>query len=224
MKERPILFSGPMVRALLDGRKTQTRRLVKPQPQEGGLRPGWHVTVGGVNYPIDPRASSRRNLADACPFGSPGDRLWVRETFSAWSGGGGEHGEWDEVDGVLYGSESIEFAADGKCRPVRWRPSIHMPRWASRITLELTAVRIEPLQAISSEDAKAEGARRFDELPSLSPYGSDPRWSMEDPPGVDHCLGSPQMAFANLWIKLNGQDGWDSNPWVWVLEFKRVTP
>jgi hypothetical protein len=99
-----------------------------------------------------------------------------------------------------------------------------MPRWASRITLEVTGVRIERAQDISREDAIAEGAKRFDDIPpsKLFPSGEQSRWSMEQPEDCGQCLGSPQTAFGNLWIKINGQESWDANPWVWVIEFKRI--
>ena len=110
---------------------------------------------------------------------------------------------------------------------VRWKPSIHMPRWASRITLEITDIRVERLQEITEKEAKAEGARKFTNLPpdpSLYPYGNEPRWSMEEPKSVRECLGSARYAFANLWERLYAKKGlgWYDNPWVWVLTFRRV--
>ena len=97
-----------------------------------------------------------------------------------------------------------------------------MPRLASRITLEVTGVRVQRLHAITEEDAQAEGARRFDGLPSTHPYGLDARWSMETPESTRECLGTARLAFGNLWNRLNGQGAWEANPWVWVVEFRKV--
>jgi hypothetical protein len=110
----------------------------------------------------------------------------------------------------------------------KWTPAIHMPRWASRITLEITGIRVERLQAITEADAKAEGARLFPDIPvpteGRPPWAIDhaPRWSMFEPPSTDHCLWTAHSAFGNAWIQINGQPSWDSNPWVWALSFRRV--
>lgn len=173
MTERPILFSAPMVRALLAGSKTQTRRLVKFQGKD-------LETFLGL-----------KNQAACCPYGQPGDRLWVRETFSD---------DWCE-----YG-HPVQYRADGELDSdmfdagVKWRPSIHMPRLASRITLEVTGVRVEQLQDISRGEAMAEGCP----FPNMS-HGDDPRrW------------------YADLWEQINGDGSWEANPWVWVVEFKKI--
>nr|WKF58763.1 hypothetical protein HUO10_003264 [Paraburkholderia busanensis] len=210
MKERPILFSGPMVRALLDGSKTQTRRIVKDQ------------AVLDIAYsPIVSRGSvynySGDELLMRCPYGEPGDRLYVRET---WSTDFAAHYPYDRVwyaadddrkndiqirDGVrgIYSPESDEHV------PFRWRPSIHMPRSASRITLEVTGVRVERLQEISEEDAKAEGVA--------------PAWLDVDGQTVNaYAKPTYRQGFARLWRDINGDDSWDANPWVWCVSFKRV--
>ena len=186
-KERPILFSGPMVRAILDGRKTQTRRVAKP-------------------------------LDITCPYGSPGDRLWVRETWTpdhaafyphfpvCYRAGFGP--EYERKNGHVWSSEQNAWF------PWKWRPSIHMPRWASRITLEITGVRVERLNDISEEDAIAEGIHQF---AALSLWGNDPKGTPAKLVG-----GNPQEAFALLWESINGEGSWALNPWVWVIEFKRV--
>lgn len=162
MKERPILFSGPMVRAILDGRKTQTRRVVKPRQ---GMLDDW------TGLP--------------CPYGKPGDRLWVRETCYFEQ----PHGE------VIYRADpGSEKALDPEFTGLRWRPSIHMPRWASRITLEIVNVRVERLQDIRVDDARAEGVTA--------------KW--------------PVHGFRNLWQSINGFGSWDANPWVWVVEFRNM--
>lgn len=196
MKERPILFSAPMVRSLLAGTKTQTRRVVKPQPTGDGL------TDEGFR----------------CPCGVPGDRLWVRECF-ALTGGNIRHevNDAESADGVVYRADNTAAIFTGRERdgravlaPVkfgdviqRWRPSIFMPRWASRLTLEVTDVRVESLQSIGEADARAEGVGM-----GHSPY-------VDEHPAIDE--------YERLWNLINGARAWDLDPWVWVISFKRVT-
>ena len=181
MKERPIIFSGPMVRAILDGRKTQTRRAVKPQPL-------WVASPGVPFKTMDADPKGTIN----CPYGQPGDRLWVREShymiLQTHDGGAGA---------VEYRADYCDELASG----IRWRPSIHMPRSASRITLEVVSVRVERLDEISEEDAKAEG------------YKSQS--IMENP-------DAGRLWFRDLWESINGPGSWAKNPFVWVVEFKRV--
>jgi hypothetical protein len=223
--EKPILFKDDMIRAILEGRKTQTRRIVKPQPEQPG--PGYYFDAynGGPQWNWWDK-DHRQHLGQIfkCPYGKPGDRLWVRETFSA-----------SEFMDCRYRADGQQFLnVNGKdtntpCE-VKWTPSIHMPRWASRITLEITDVRVERLQDISEEDAIAEGAQRFPDLPGKNPWGQDDRWSMEQPNSVDDCLGSARSAFGNYFCKLAGNAPkgihdprpWDANPWVWVIKFKRI--
>lgn len=208
MKERPILFSAPMVRAILENRKTQTRRIVMPQPEY-----------------FSPPDVPRRTIAPgvhpyiACQYGSPGDRLWVRETFmpipmevapdrprtTNWNivygaGGQAEMTALAEYNPMLYNYE-------------RWSPSIHMPRWASRISLEITGIRIEKLQDISEADALSEGADHNGECDHA-------RRSCEE----TGCFGrnSYRGGYAKLWESINGHGAWDANPWVWVVEFCRI--
>jgi hypothetical protein len=229
MKERPILFSAPMVRALLDGSKTQTRRIIKKQPKGKLmqfvhlLRRGWHAWYDGEDQVN-------------CPYGQPGDRLWVRETWRI--------GAWNEDEEQI----AVDYMADGYARkewldvplderdlfsrlwkqstddaikagikrdffdeyhwepgqsPCRIRPSIFMPRWASRITLEVVDVRVERLQDISEADAWAEGCLGYD----------------DDVTGGQSGYGE----YAQLWESINGKGSWDANPWVWVIEFKVST-
>lgn len=201
MRERPILMSAPMVRALLAGTKTQTRRVCKPAAnlsavvacqdpatyREGQrppyITPGWFGDEEG-------------DVQFFCSYGAPGDRLWVRE---AWAR--------DDEDGALFYRADVGSCneaddwernrLDGVAR-YRWRPSIHMPRAASRITLEITGVRVERLQDISRGDAMAEGCP----FPNMA-HGADPRaW------------------FADLWQEINGPGSWGADPWVWVIEFQ----
>ena len=201
-KERPIIFSAPMVRALLSGEKTQTRRAMK-------LKPHQQIEERDDGTPWPWMHDGERD-ADAwlsCPYGQPGDRLWVRESWSpdppdvdgwgytAWAGC--REGQIAGVPERFRHPRFCNYAADWLHGPIRWTPSIHMPRWASRITLEVTSVRVERLQDISEADAAAEGVH------------TDP-----DCPAYD--------AYQALWEQINGKGSWDANPWVWVLDFKHV--
>ena len=213
MKERPILFSAPMVQAILDGRKTQTRRAVKPQPA-GEIR----RVEPDINHWIDTKYWERQNQKEnrgigtrgfACTYGQPGDRLWVRETWMDLQGTG--------IEIVTGSRERYAYGADTprgsygddqrKCYGLKWRPSIHMPRAASRITLEITSVRVERLQDISEADAQAEGV-------------TDDGSLVTDLDGKDR--GGTIAAYATLWEVINGVGSWDDNPWVWVLQFKHL--
>lgn len=206
MKERPILFSGPMVRAILGGRKTQTRRVVKPQPN------GEIDNLGDGQTLI----SLSSNKTWICPYGQPGDRLWVRETW--WHDGISSK----EPSSVCY-RDSGEMPGYMRLAGDTWRPSIHMPRWASRITLEITQVRVERLTDITEEDACAEGI----EPPRCTKCGYT-KWDAQF--HMDHNLcgkPNPESAvpvFAGLWDSINCKlgFGWDTNPWVWVIEFGRI--
>ncbi len=195
MKELPIRFSGPMVKAILDGSKTQTRRVVK-QDRDGLLdckpTPAWDAFWQCV----------------ACPYGKPGDRLWVRETFGI-----------DDEDGtVLYfadpdTAQNAEHARICEDRYPRRRPSIHMPRWASRILLEITDVRVERVQDISEADAQAEGIEYSERFEGYC-IGMAEHYHSHD----------PRLSYASLWESINGPDSWAANPWVWVVEFRRIEP
>ncbi len=217
MKERPILFSAPMVRAILEGSKTVTRRALK---MPHGY---WETSPSGELIPVPAN----------CPYGQPSDRLWVRETWSTLS-------IFDKIkpsdmDSCYAGT--IRYMADG-FRSGKLRPSIFMPRWASRILLEVTAVRVERLQDISEEQAKAEGCYTNAEYGDLA--GScDDLWPCPACRGNQvHLAGSmggvtevdcnecraAALRFKHLWVSINGVDSWEANPWVWVVEFKRIEP
>lgn len=243
MRERPILFSGPMVRAILSGAKTQTRRLMKPRPSDDfvPLAVEWY----------EPAIERADGLLDAgrpifgvygeeegyrCPYGAPGDRLWVKETHSIVPCSAGVElypDGWDrsrapvrQAAGVS--QEGVRYRATwDKTHGGRWRPSIYMPRWASRITLEVSGVRVERLQAISEEDARAEGLKGVTKDGKLVKFGIPDRdgWPGQDDDGWEWASwdADPRVAFAGLWDEINGARApWSSNPWVWVVEFRRV--
>ncbi len=210
MKEHPIIFSGEMVRAILDGRKTQTRRIIRQQPIDEAVRVeilsapnkygDWACyTAGGGHY------GTRK-----CPYGVPGDRLWVRESFTTWCDIHDAGGEAPYQTCRCGEIESVEYRAGNKtANQPRWKPSIHMPRWASRITLEITDVRVQRIQDIPEEDATAEGCER-----ELYPDGTD--WGAT--------LVTAKDEFETLWDSLNAKRGfgWSVNPWVWAISFRRI--
>jgi hypothetical protein len=213
MKERPIIFSASMVRAILEGRKTQTRRVVKGIDSDGCF-----TTVTDVGFPRVPHTASTITQQFKCPFGVPGDRLWVRESIRLNL----DKGWCYEADGqaLQYGKDDEDTAiAWVEIRPAKQRycPSIHMPRWASRIKPEVTGVRVERLQAISEEDARAEGL-------------------FHNQHGYEGSRGffsdNPRTAFADIWDSIysnhreiamgEAKCAWYINPWVWVVEFRKV--
>ena len=216
MKERPILFSGDMVRAILEGRKTQTRRAVKPQPGDHMRIP--MLTQNGWQFMTHPDQLRDTVSSWRCPFGIPGDRLWVRETWSTRSGADGLRPI--QISPNRVGKEPIWYKADGaqsypeydKQPQGKWRPSIHMPRWASRITLEITGVRVERLQDMSEEDARAEGIVD----------GGCLNCGEHEPCGCNDPQPDARDSFIYLWESIHGEDSWNANPWVWVIEFRMV--
>lgn len=199
-KSRPILFSGPMVRAILVGNKTQTRRVVKPQPLGlwGSTDLHTHTFVGITNTPKG-AAEHPKDHCWNCPYGKPGGLLWVRETWAKYG-------------------DQIEYRASPICGgnpDGGWRPSIFMPRWASRITLRITDVRIERLTEITEHDAVAEGIAYDMRRDPLGPC----KWaSVTD---VSRGWSSPVAAYQELWEDINGDGSWETNPWVWVISFER---
>lgn len=213
MKERPINCKSHEVRAILEGRKTQTRLVVRPQPASktvsygciGGQ--GFGFIFGDVGHVVK------------CPYGEPGDRLWTRETWSSdfkahypcepvwYAADDDRKNDMETRDGVrgIYSPESREFV------PFRWRPSIYMRRELSRIMLEIVGVRVERLQEIGGEDAIAEGIEGM--------HGMWASYSRK----LDRCV-SPILSYRTLWDSINDKPGkaWEDNPWVWVVEFKRM--
>ncbi|MEF9678940.1 hypothetical protein ABRQ00_10935 [Pectobacterium aroidearum] len=206
MKERGIIFNGEMVRATLDGLKTQTRRVVRHQPDEDGL-----ARLSGGPW-MDTSEKVYR-----CPYGEVGDRLWVRETSGLQIrrdalGGTGEFRVYraSNPDAIRYKTASGEIA------PIKWVPSIHMPRHASRITLEITDVRVERLNYISEEDAIAEGvARRH----SDTYHGFYRDYENQ---GYGCGCTFAKDSFRSLWRSIYGAESWNANPWCWAITFKRI--
>lgn len=207
-----------MVRAILEGRKTMTRRIVKPQPDPLGLHNHDRAPMS-----LQDELTGWRGCADNTgesrewkPYGQPGDRLWVRETwahFMLWVPGPNGYGK------VCYKADGDLRAASGPYdEPDRWRPSIHMPSWASRITLEVVNVRVERLWDITDEDALAEGVESWEER------GIDDAQDYYRNYLTGGHLYSPKISFDTLWSKINGHESYNANPWVWVVEFRRLTP
>lgn len=213
MKERPILYNAPMVRAILADQKTVTRRMIKPQPTLDTDE--WVIDAGGTGKwmgsgPSPATGGTRQTWGWAtCPYGQPGDRLWVRETWAR--AGNGDPGyltyRATYPDCLPPDLENIPPASE-----IRWKPSIHMFRRDSRILLEVTAVRIERLQDLSEEQARAEGITD----------GGCNNCGNHEPCGCDCPAPSAIDSFVHLWNSTGGN--WDANPWVWVIEFKRITP
>lgn len=203
-RERPILFNADMVRAILDGRKTQTRRVVKPQPEyrENESLPG-HFGTWLHGWNLDHECVIPSDYWKHCPHGQPGDRLWVRETWMNLKGTGVSGSPDPKFNPkqipVAYRAECTAEGEDARIdMGLKWRPSIYMPRWASRINLEITGVRVERLQDISDDDVWAEG------------------WESVSVGNCDY------KNFGELWESISGPGSWDANPWVWVIEFRRL--
>lgn len=223
MKETGLMFKAPLVRAILSGQKTQTRRILNPQPAEnhphdGGtkwvLERGRHTPVGSVGH-----LSLQDKMGRDCPMGQTGDRIYVRET---WQGPLMSSKEWEEhyfsdTDDLPVHFRTpahCQYAADGGPPPEfmtmddeivsRWKPSIHMPKWAARIWLEITGVRVQRLQSITEADCIAEG--------TTGGHGAIPGYAYNATP-LEH--------FRHIWKSTGGD--WDSNPWVWTIDFKTIS-
>lgn len=207
MRERPILFSGPMVRAILAGNKTQTRRVVKPQPAGAWAAPG----------------------KTSCPYGQPGDRLWVRESTHRRPMLNLLTGEplADKYDGGAYTADGADVLTPEGFDLAWWYsrkscPSIHMPRFACRLVLEVTGVRVERLQTITLDDLCEEGISELLEDPDSIPGRAFSHAEHAAIGGVPMKHIPEKYGFAALWDSLNGAGAWDANPWVWVVEFCRA--
>ncbi|EPC6143800.1 hypothetical protein ACR0WI_003269 [Klebsiella pneumoniae] len=203
--ERGMIFNGEMVRALLDGRKTQTRRIVKGTDGAVKFCKEWNINGEEVFVVLGEKDHTGMDPvlgAISCPFGAVGDRIWVREAFRVHSRAtdvatlvykASERNSWTEQ------TRRVPVAVCNKpATPEKWTPSLHMPRWASRILLEITGVRVERLRSMSQDDARAEGV-----IAASGPMEAG-------------------LAFRELWDSIYGEESWKANPWVWVIEFKRV--
>lgn len=203
MRERPMIFNAEMVRAILDGRKTQTRRPIKwkqTRCTEIGERDD------GSYWPWSEDCENCCDYWHPCPFGEVGDRIWVRETFAT--------GLSTKSTLAYRATHKREDLEDGFYDTIKWTPSIHMPRWASRITLEITGVGVQRLQSISPNDASREGLIK---LPATGRYCLNQGDQYFD--GASH---DAREVFSWLWESIYGAESWQSNPWVWVIEFKRI--
>lgn len=208
-KVRPILFSALTVRAILDGRKTQTRRIVKPmRDPDFGCQLASCEIAGEVNG---------GTCRIRCPYGQPGTRLWVRESFSFWRKNSDALYDEPDYEAAWYRADADDYGLLGNdefgpvyADQLLWKPSIYMPRSASRITLEITKVRVERLNQISEADALAEGVRQ----PCAGKFKANEStaWQWE--------LAS--LAYADLWESINGPGSWNINPWVWCISFRRI--
>ena len=237
MKTHPIIFSALMVRALLEGSKTQTRRILKPQPTPDATGRWTYVVsstdkqqedcmqycvIDNAGSSFTDRGRERVVFSKRSPYGQPGDQLWVRET---WQGPllieGDDFEAYRESPDDFKKPDYCEYAADGGPKPefmtdddelvCRWRPSIFMPRWASRITLKILSVRVKRLQDINEADAIAEGV-------DFDPGEGGIYWV----PGSGFSSDTAKGSYRLLWESINGSESWDLNPWVWVIEFKKV--
>ncbi|WP_192870516.1 hypothetical protein [Klebsiella quasipneumoniae] len=216
--ERGMIFNGEMVRALLDGRKTQTRRIVKGTDSAVKFCKEWNINGEEVFVVLGEKDHTGMNPvlgAISCPFGAVGNRIWVREAFRVHSRAtdvatlvykASERNSWTEQ------THRVPVAVCNKpATPEKWTPSLHMPRWASRILLEITDVRVERLNAINEHDAQAEGVAKL----------RGGFWKHYQPGWTQHQL-SARGSFVTLWKSIYGDESWNSNPWVWVIKFKRI--
>lgn len=244
MKQRPILFSAPMVRALLAGTKTQTRRVLKRQPEppraiygspgadttitpnlyrcENGMGVAWRFEMSKITSSkgrhLEVSVIDHEPVRIVCPYGNPGDRLWVRENGWQRPADRAERG-WP----YAYDADAPFGigAANEAYREAGWkrRPSIHMPRWASRILLEVTDVRVERLKEISEADAMAEGIERS---PSMGKPGALQWCDYRMPHNAAEWFNSPIHSYETLWDQINGTGAWAANPWVWAVSFRSL--
>ena len=227
MKEHQLLMQGPLVRATLAGLKTQTRRPIKPQPDDDivDVRYDAIADLWLGNTPEDNDLGYTSSWAMRCPLGQAGDRLWVRETWrpvmETWRSfveysAGGELAAAGHGDDAMTKLTKVALRFPGGREDIhseQWHPSIHMPRWACRLVLPLVSVRVERVQDITEDDAKAEGVERI---------SAGPGWECWMGYGPSSSCKTARDSFRSLWISIYGQDSWDANPWVWVAEWDHV--
>jgi len=206
MKETPILFSTPMVQAILNGTKTQTRRVLKPQPLQHPTDADT-INLMGLGNENSPYAYTSVDLYDkkathGCPYGVIGNLLYVRETFAEFAG------IEPKIEYVYKADKTFDTPAKEHLCGNKWKPSLFMPKAAARLWLQITGIRVERLQTITEADAKAEGAQL-----GTAYYKADPTQG----------YSSHQVGFIDLWCKINGLESWQANPWVWVIEFEVIS-
>lgn len=198
--ERPIIFSSEMVRAIMDGRKTMTRRIVNPQPPEWK----WNTSKWSEQCINVRHDKSERPYYVVCPFGKPGDTLWVRESYCP---------HWFETNKHAFKADWTDLSKESGFDQPKWKPSIHMPRSAARIFLEITDISVERLHGISQKDALAEGVKHvIDKITGYCGYDYQH--------GGYNLMTTPYNGFASLWKSIHSEESWASNPWVWVIKFK----
>jgi hypothetical protein len=216
MKEHPIIFSTLMVQGILAGRKSMTRRIIKPQPDDDGL---WNDDL--LPRSLDSKLKNwngetieGESREWKCPYGKPGDVLWVREKWENETSGG-------KQINFYAGNNEVEHNVAYRTL-TKWKPSIHMPRAASRIMLKVISIRVERLQDISKQDAINEGIDIvYDQADPLTPLTYF--YPCNDLRDGTYICDDPILSFYSLWTKINGSGSWESNPWVWVIEFERLT-
>jgi hypothetical protein len=224
MRDHPILFSASMVRALLNGSKTQTRRIMKVQPPSDEYKMMTCIDTTGDRKNVGRHHWARlsKNMLSyedndqpyfSCPYGYNQDQLWVRETFCP-----------DWCDKPIYKADGGSAIDAGYSKEPRWKPSIHMPRWASRITLEITGIRVERLNDCSKADAIAEGIEGEELFINGISEGGHYRDYILDTDDMCEWFTNPIYSYQSLWESINGAGSWATNPWVWVVEFKVVKP
>jgi len=201
MKESPILFTTEMVQAILAGRKTQTRRIVKPQPGEGGLVSWSQIPEYAPPKWAGYKLNSEKEEFWKCRYGYKGDLLWVKETYC--------------LPKAEFPNAEVIYKADQKWPDLlKWKSSYYMPKRFARIWLRVKDIRVERVQDITAADAIAEGLERS--------YGAYTTYYRDYISNESHPFDNPVLSYMSLWLKINGRDKWDANPWVWVIEFERV--
>ena len=217
MRAHPLLMKGPLVRATLAGLKTQTRRPIKPQPDDDIVDVEYDAIAGLWlgNTQEDNDLGYTSSWAARCPMGQAGDRLWVRETWQHYQNSGQRAADFSEHQRFAANCFYRADESNPRTKPLsgKWRPSLLMPRWACRLVLPLVSVRVERVQDITEEDAKAEGVERI---------SAGPGWECWMGYGPSSSCKTARDSFRSLWISIYGEASWDLNPWVWVAEWEEI--